>query len=211
MGLGLFFQVASPLFLWQTSRGFRHERLAWVDLMKYFSISAAVLAAVFPGRVSAESFMPPAQDQYFELGLEALKQEAPGIRFGIAYVMNMGIPSLVSKIGVDGGLYSFEGMSGLAPERGIFLESTLHVTPSYAAMIKTGLYTLAFIESESTDTSMSTVAIEPSLQWNLNNVFWEIGLGARYWKPKSEPLQVGSVTIEKEWLFYPKVGVSGRF
>jgi hypothetical protein len=179
--------------------------------MKYVFIPAVFLAAGFSGRVSAQTFMPPAQDQYVELGLEALKQEGSGLRLGIAYVMNMGIPSLVSKLGVEGGFYSFDGMSGLAPEYGFFLESTVYATPSYAALIKTGLYTLAFPESESTDTSMSTVAIEPSLQWNLNNVFWEIGFGARYWKADAEAIEVGSVTIEKEWLFYPKVGVSGHF
>ncbi|HET9240439.1 MAG TPA: hypothetical protein VFO10_24455 [Oligoflexus sp.] len=179
--------------------------------MKYFFIPLVFLAAGFSGRVSAETFMPPAQDQWIELGLEALKQEAPGIRFGAAYVMNMGIPSLVSKIGLDGGLYSFKGMSGLAPEYGFFLVSTVYATPSYAALIKTGLYTLAFMESESTDTSMSSVAIEPSLQWNRKGVFWEIGFGARYWKGDSDRIEVGSVTIEKEWLFYPKIGVSGHF
>lgn len=179
--------------------------------MKYTFILAAFVAAGFPARASAQTFMPSAQDQYVELGLEALKQEAPGIRFGIAYVMNMGIPSHVSKIGVDGGLYSFDGAGGLAPEYGFFLESTVYATPSYAALIKTGLYTLAFPESDPTDASLSTVAIEPSLQWNMNNVFWEIGFGARYWDSNSKRIEVGSVTIEKEWLFYPKVGVSGHF
>ena len=99
----------------------------------------------------------------------------------------------------------------VAPEYGFFLESTVYATPSYAAFIKTGLYTLAFAESEPSNASMSTVAIEPSVQWNHNNVFWEIGVGARYWKPDAEAIQVGTVTIEKEWLFYPKVGVSGHF
>lgn len=179
--------------------------------MKYFILPAVFLAAGFSGRVFAQSLMPSAEDQSVELGLEVLKQEGTGLRFGIAYVMNMGIPSLVSKIGVDGGLYSFDGMSGLAPEYGFFLESTVYATPAYAALIKTGLYTLAFADSEPSNASMATVAIEPSLQWNHHNVFWEIGVGARYWKPDAEPIQVGSVTIEKEWLFYPKVGVSGHF
>jgi hypothetical protein len=179
--------------------------------MKYFFIPAVFLAAGFSGRASAQALMPPVEEQWVELGLEALQQEAPGLRFGVAYVMNMGMPSLLSKIGVDGGFYSFDGMSGLAPEYGFFLESTVYATPAYTALIKTGLYTLAFLESESTDSSMSTVAIEPSLQWNRNRVFWEIGFGARYWEPDSEPIAVGSVTIEKEWLFYPKIGISGHF
>lgn len=72
--------------------------------MKYNFILAAFLPASFPTRVSAQTLVPPAQDQFVELGLEALKQEAPGIRFGIAYVMNMGSPSFVSKIGFDAGL-----------------------------------------------------------------------------------------------------------
>jgi hypothetical protein len=179
--------------------------------MKYTFILVSCVVASFPARVFAQTFMPPAQDRYVELGLEALKQEAPGIRFGIAYVMNMGIPSLVSKIGVDGGLYSFDGMSGPAPEYGFFLESTVYATASCSALIKTGLYTLAFNQYDVTDTSMSTVAIEPSLHWKINDVFWEIGVGARYWNSDSERIEVGSVTIEKEWLFYPKIGVSGYF
>lgn len=178
--------------------------------MKYFCLSAAVLTAGFSGRVFAQTLVP-AQDQSVELGLEALMQEAPGIRFGIAYVMNMGMPSLVSKIGVEGGLYSFDGVNGPAPEYGFFLESTVYAAPSFTAFIKTGLYTLAFPASDPEHASLSTVAIEPSLQWNINNVFWEVGIGARYWNSDSKRIEVGSVTIEKEWLFYPKIGVSGHF
>lgn len=179
--------------------------------MKYFQAGTLLILAGFPAPIFAETFLPPAQDTYFEMGAEIIQQEAPGVRWSLAYLTHMGIPSIVSKIGLDFGFQFFDGVSPFAMEYGLFLESTVYASSSYTAHLKTGVYTLTFPEHEASETSMSSVAIEPGIQWDHKRMFWELGLGARYRDKDPERIEAGSQTIEKQWLFYPKLGLGTRF
>lgn len=181
--------------------------------MKYSQLGIPFILAGFPAPILAETFLPTAQDKYFELGAEVFQQEATGLRLSTAYLMNMGLPAFVSKIGLDLGFQFFadDGDTIVAPEYGLFLESTLYKTSSYSAHVKTGVYTLAFPEAHASETSMSSVAIELGTQWDHNGMFWELGIGTRYRDQDPERIEVGSDIIEKKWLFYPKIGLGGRF
>jgi hypothetical protein len=180
--------------------------------MKYTQIGMFMCLAGFPASIFAETFLPSAQDQYFEVGAELLQQEASALRLSMAYLMDMGLPAFVSKIGLDLGFHVFDDDDGriLAPEYGLFFESTILAQDAYTGYLKTGLYTLAFPEADASASSLSSVAIEWGLQRQWDRMFWELGLGLRYWD-KDDPIQVGKETMEKAWLLYPKIGFGGRF
>jgi hypothetical protein len=179
--------------------------------MKYFQAGTLLFLAGFPAPIVAENFLPPTQDAYFEMAAAIMQQEAPGLRWSLAYLTNMGIPSIVSKVGLDLGFQFFDAISPFALEYGFFLESTIYASSSYTAHLKTGVYTLTFPEGEASETSMSSVAIEPFVQWDHKGMFWELGIGARYRDKDPERIEVGSQTIEKQWLFYPKLGLGTSF
>jgi hypothetical protein len=181
--------------------------------MKYTQFGIVLCLAACPVPIFAETFLPTAQDKYFEAGAELLQQETSALRLSFSYLMNMGLPSFVSKIGLDLGFHVFDADDGriFAPEYGFFLESTVLKFDAYTGYLKTGLYTLAFPEADSSASSMSSVAVEWGMERQLNGLFLEIGLGVRYWNKDDEPIRVGQETIEKTWLFYPKIGIGGRF
>jgi hypothetical protein len=173
-----------------------------------FSQCGRILLPVFlsgSSPLAAQSFLPA--EKFWELGVDLLQQEAIGLRFNASYLMTLGLPDLVSRIGVDLGYRLFNEAD--VPEYGIFFESTLYAPATYAIYFKTALHTLDFPDNAANAASMGTLELEWGARWVRDTGVWKLGLGVRYWDD-ARRIEIGKDVIEKEWFLYPTLGWAWR-
>jgi hypothetical protein len=159
----------------------------------------------------AEEVANDLQGKHFEIGLEFLKMETVGYRLNASYVLNARVPSVFSRIGFDIGQRLFDADAGekktiKALDYGYFMESLFYSKPEFLLYSKTAVHTLVFPKEYSSKSSMSSIDMELGATSVYGAINWRFGAGFRYRDKDSGKIVVGNDVIDKQVLFYPKIG-----
>jgi len=177
--------------------------------MKFSKYILFLLLLHYPWKGLCAEPLKSENEKKYEIGADISLQEGTGLNLNIAY--RMPVPSSFIRLGLDLGERLYEGKTGqpkqiTANEYGPFFGFDMGKGDKWSLPFRVAFHYLQFPSKYST--KMSTVRTNVEFGYRADNTqfFWDISFGLSWRHKEYDRIVVGDKVLDKQLLFYPRIG-----